>query len=34
MAALAKNEEGKALKKYLKASFSLRKGQFPHKMAF
>merc|ERR1712107_770516 len=34
MAALAKNEEGKSLKKYLKASFSLRKGQFPHKMAF
>merc|ERR1712227_1012004 len=34
LAALEKNKEGSALKKYLRASFSLSKGQFPHKMAF
>ena len=32
--AIKKNAEGKVLKQYLRASFALSKGQFPHKMAF
>merc|ERR1711913_216539 len=32
--AVKKNPEGKILLPYLKASFSLSKGEFPHKMAF
>ena len=34
LAAIKKHSEGAALKQYLKASFALSKGQFPHQMAF
>merc|ERR1711935_967251 len=32
--AIKKNADGKVLKQYLRASFALSKGQFPHNMAF
>merc|ERR1711881_409349 len=32
--AIKKSPEGAVLKQYLKATFSLSKGEFPHKMAF
>merc|ERR1711936_776748 len=32
--AIKKHSEGAALKQYLKASFALSKGQFPHQMSF
>merc|ERR1711945_18802 len=32
--AIKKNKEGSALKQYLRASFALSKGQYPHNMAF
>merc|ERR1712183_516573 len=32
LAAIKKHKEGAALKQYLKASFALSKGQFPHQM--
>merc|ERR1711997_862525 len=34
LAAIKKHAEGSALKQYLKATFALSKGQFPHQMAF
>merc|ERR1711973_605584 len=34
MEAIKKNSEGTALKSYLKSSFSLSKGEFPHTMVF
>jgi len=34
LAAIKKHKEGAALKQYLKASFALSKGQFPHQMSF
>merc|ERR1712096_472464 len=32
--AIKKNADGKVLKQYLRASFALSKGQYPHQMAF
>merc|ERR1719483_423106 len=32
--AIKKHADGKVLKQYLRASFALSKGQFPHQMAF
>merc|ERR1712095_239747 len=32
--AIKKHPEGASLKAYMKATFSLSKGQYPHKMAF
>merc|ERR1719483_1959911 len=32
--AINKHADGKVLKQYLRASFALSKGQFPHQMAF
>jgi len=32
--AIKKHPEGAALKRYLKSSFSLSKGQYPHQMVF
>merc|ERR1739844_275568 len=32
--AIKKNADGKVLKQYLKATFALSKGQYPHQMAF
>ena len=34
LAAMKKHPEGASLKAYMKAIFSLSKGQFPHTMAF
>merc|ERR1712079_35038 len=34
LAAIKSHKEGQALRQYLKATFALSKGQYPHKMSF
>ena len=34
LAAIKAHKDGAVLKQYLKATFSLSKGEFPHKMKF